>query len=273
MSARRLAGVDGLQGHVPAPVGSHGLVIIRVLVVAGRGRARRGRGCQVPNRRGDHPVQWKPAVRGRGAQVLPLGAQEVDPARQGRAGSRRLPGAFDQLPGPLHQMAATARGMGGRGLRVPVGRDARQDRHQPPAAQADVGRAHTRTSTHTSSAPHHTHHCICTASASPRTAGGSSPRRARAPTRPSRPTATGVERPRPRATRQAMRPRASPAAPRPRATRRATRGTMRRAGGGSAAGSRRRRGRRRRRARRRRRWRTWARRLRSRTRTRGGSPC
>jgi hypothetical protein len=41
MSARRLAGVDGLQGHVPAPVGSHGLVIIPVLVVAGRGRARR----------------------------------------------------------------------------------------------------------------------------------------------------------------------------------------------------------------------------------------
>ena len=34
---RRLALVDGLEGHVPAPVGSHGLLMILVLVVAGRG--------------------------------------------------------------------------------------------------------------------------------------------------------------------------------------------------------------------------------------------
>ena len=196
-------------------------------------------------------------------------------------------------------MAATARGMGGRGLRVPVGRVARQDRHQPPAAQADVGRGHgpcTRTAhnpnpnpdpnpnpnpphrTRTSRAPRahritHTLHPHCTYTASPRTAGGSSPRRARAPTRPSRPTARGAERLRPRATRRARRRRASRAATRPRATRQATRGTMRRAGGGSAAGSRRKRARRRRRARLRRRWPTWARRLRSKTRTRGGWPC
>ena len=34
---RRLALVDGLEGHVPAPVGSHRLLMILVLVVAGRG--------------------------------------------------------------------------------------------------------------------------------------------------------------------------------------------------------------------------------------------
>ena len=49
---RRLALVDGLEGHVPAPVGSHGLLMILVLVVAGRGGPRR-RGHRASLRRGE----------------------------------------------------------------------------------------------------------------------------------------------------------------------------------------------------------------------------
>ena len=49
---RRLALVDGLEGHVPAPVGSHWLLMILVLVVAGRGGARR-RGHRASLRRGE----------------------------------------------------------------------------------------------------------------------------------------------------------------------------------------------------------------------------
>ena len=46
--------VDGLEGHVPAPVGSHWLLMILVLVVAGRGGARL-RGHRASLRRGEPP--------------------------------------------------------------------------------------------------------------------------------------------------------------------------------------------------------------------------